>query len=165
VTAARFGPAGARAQDRLAELLLVEDNACDVALAQETLAAAKICNHPWVARDGDQALRMLRQEGEFALCPRPDVILLDLNLPGRSGQEILAEIKQDPALRGIPVVVMTGSAAETEFVKSQRLPAAGYAIKPINLARIQEIVASTPNLRFAVLAAPDGQSLEACNAA
>ena len=102
----------------LIEILLVEDNPGDVRLTQEAFKEGKVRNNLRVVNDGIEALAFLRQEGQYANAPRPDVILLDLNLPKKDGREVLAEIKQDPNLRRIPVVVLTTSEAEQDILKT-----------------------------------------------
>ena len=114
-------------------ILLVEDNPGDVRLTVEALREGKVHNHLSVARDGVEALAFLRQQGEFADAPRPDVILLDLNLPKKDGREVLAEIKADERLRRIPVVVLTTSKAEEDILRSYALHANCYVTKPVDL--------------------------------
>src|SRR5690606_34820494 len=108
------------------EILLVEDNPADVDLTQETLAYAKIRNRLHVVNDGEAALAYLRREGRYATAVRPDLILLDLNLPRKDGREVLEELKADPDLRSIPVVVLTSSDAEKDVVRSYDLGANCY---------------------------------------
>jgi two-component system, chemotaxis family, response regulator Rcp1 len=122
------------------EILLVEDNIGDVRLTTEALRDAKVRNHLSVARDGVEALAMLRQQGPHAAAPRPDLILLDLNLPKKSGREVLAEIKQDDGLKDIPVVVLTTSQAERDIVESYRLHANAYVTKPVDLDQFLKVV-------------------------
>src|ERR1700710_721119 len=120
------------------EILLVEDNPADVRLTQEALREGKVKNNLSVARDGEEALAFLRREGE----PRPDLILLDLNLPRRDGREVLKEIKSDPRLMSIPVVVLTTSEAEVDIVKSYSLHANCYITKPVDLEQFITVVKS-----------------------
>jgi len=115
------------------KILLVEDNLGDVRLTRESLAEARVANELQVVRDGVEALRLLRREEERAAANRPDLILLDLNLPKKSGQEVPAEIKADPLLMSIPVVVLTSSAAEGDIVRSYDLRANAYVTKPVDL--------------------------------
>jgi chemotaxis family two-component system response regulator Rcp1 len=152
---------------RPAELLLVEDNYGDVLLAREAFRSAKIRNNLTVARDGEEALRILRREGVQAAKPRPDLILLDLNLPRLDGREVLQAIKADPDLRLIPVIVMTSSKAEADVLKGYQLSASGYVVKPVDFERLQEIVASLEAFWFTVvvLAPAQVQALGATDAA
>jgi len=152
---------------RPAELLLVEDNYGDVLLAREAFRSAKIRNNLTVARDGEEALRILRREGVQAAKPRPDLILLDLNLPRLDGREVLQAIKADPDLRLIPVIVMTSSKAEADVLKGYQLSASGYIVKPVDFERLQEIVASLEAFWFTVvvLAPAQVQALGATDAA
>ena len=122
------------------EILLVEDNPGDVRLTSEALRDAKVRNHLTVARDGVEALAMLRREGVHAAVPRPDLILLDLNLPKKSGREVLEEVKQDAALKDIPVVILTTSQAERDIVESYRLHANAYVTKPVDLEQFLKVV-------------------------
>ena len=150
---------------RPAELLLVEDNYGDVLLAREAFRSAKIRNNLTVARDGEEALRILRREGVQAAKPRPDLILLDLNLPRLDGREVLQAIKADPDLRLIPVIVMTSSKAEIDVLKSYQLSANGYVVKPVDFERLQEIVASLESFWFTVVVLATPQVRENANAA
>jgi len=124
------------------EILLVEDNPGDVRLTREALRDAKVRNHVTVAADGVEAMAMLRREGRHLAAPRPDLILLDLNLPKRSGREVLQEIKQDPELKHIPVVVLTTSQAEPDILESYRLSANAYITKPVELEQFLKVVGS-----------------------
>jgi CheY-like chemotaxis protein len=151
---------------RAAELLLVEDNYGDVLLAREAFCSAKIRNNLTVAGDGEEALSMLRRQGEYAGQPRPDLILLDLNLPRMDGREVLQAIKEDAELQSIPVIVLTSSNAEIDVVKSYQLNANGYIVKPVNFERLQEIVASLESFWFTVVVlAPPPSSAEQSRAA
>ena len=122
------------------EIMLVEDNPGDVRLTTEALRDAKVRNHLTVAPDGVEALAMLRREGRYAAMPRPDLILLDLNLPKKSGREVLEEVKQDDALKDIPVVILTTSQAEQDIVGSYRLHANAYVTKPVDLEQFLKVV-------------------------
>jgi two-component system, chemotaxis family, response regulator Rcp1 len=141
---------------RPAELLLVEDNYGDVLLTREACRKAKMPNNLSVAGDGEEALSMLRREGRHADHPRPDLILLDLNLPRMDGREVLHTIKSDPALQRIPVFVLTSSAAEIDVCKSYDLKANSYIVKPVEFDRLQEIVASTESFWIIAAALPTG---------
>jgi CheY-like chemotaxis protein len=136
------------------EILLVEDNPGDVRLTQEAFKEGKVSNNLNVARDGVEALAYLRQEGEYASAPRPDVILLDLNLPKKDGREVLAEIKEDPDLRRIPVVVLTTSLAEQDILRSYNLHANCYITKPVDLERFITVVKSIETFWLTVVKLP-----------
>jgi CheY-like chemotaxis protein len=150
---------------RAAELLLVEDNYGDVLLAREAFRSAKIRNNLTVAGDGEEALGVLRQEGAHGDKPRPDLILLDLNLPRMDGREVLQAIKADPGLQMIPVIVMTSSKAEIDVLKSYQLSANGYIVKPVDFGRLQEIVASLESFWFTVVVLSPPPALEHADAA
>jgi chemotaxis family two-component system response regulator Rcp1 len=122
------------------EILLVEDNPGDIRLTQEALRDAKVHNHLSVIADGVEAIAFLRREGAHARAARPDLILLDLNLPKKSGREVLEEIKQDEALRDIPVVILTTSQAEQDVLASYRLRANAYVTKPVDLEQFLKVV-------------------------
>jgi CheY-like chemotaxis protein len=122
------------------EILLVEDNPADVRLTLEALKDARLPNRVHVARDGVEAMRMLKNESGAA--PRPDLILLDLNLPRKDGREVLAEIKQDESLRHIPVVILSTSQAEQDILQSYRLHANAFVTKPVEIDRFFEAVRS-----------------------
>lgn len=113
------------------QILLVEDNEPDVILTQEAFLDANLPTAMQVARDGVEAMQILRHEGEFSASPRPDVILLDINMPRKNGLEVLAELKDDPALRTIPVVVLTTSQAEEDILRSYQNHASSYIVKPV----------------------------------
>jgi CheY-like chemotaxis protein len=114
------------------QILLVEDDPGDVLITREAFAENKVRNQLSVVSDGEAALAFLRREGDFASAPRPDLVLLDLNLPRRPGHEVLAEIKSDPALARIPVVVLTTSDAEEDILRSYDLHANAYVTKPVD---------------------------------
>ena len=114
------------------KVLLVEDNPGDVRLTMEAFKDGKVHNEMNVVGDGVEAMAFLRKEGKYADAPRPDLILLDLNLPKKDGREVLAEIKQDPNLKSIPVVVLTTSNAESDIVKTYDLQANCYITKPVD---------------------------------
>ena len=121
-------------------ILLVEDNPGDVLLAREALRDAEFASELHVVNDGEQAMAFLRNEGEYADLPRPDLVLLDLNLPRMDGREVLAEIKADEDLRQIPVVVLTTSKAEEDVLRSYKLHANAYVTKPVDFERFIEVV-------------------------
>ena len=122
------------------EILLVEDNAGDYRLTQEALREGKVYNNLSWARDGVEALEFLKRRGKFADAPRPDIILLDLNLPKKDGREVLAEIKSDEDLRSIPVVVLTTSKAEGDVLRSYDLHANCYVTKPVDLDKFIAVI-------------------------
>lgn len=122
------------------DVLLVEDDDGDVLMTREAFEHHKIRNQLHVVNDGDQALQFLRRQGDYADAPRPGLILLDLNLPRRDGREVLAELKDDPELRVIPVVVLTTSEAEEDIVGSYSLHANAYVSKPVDFDRFIEVI-------------------------
>jgi two-component system, chemotaxis family, response regulator Rcp1 len=122
------------------EILLVEDSICDAELMAETLSEAEVLNTLHIVEDGVEALDFLRHRGKFANAQRPDLILLDLNLPRKSGREVLAEIKTDPTLNTIPIVVLTTSAAQEDIVKSYQLHANCYVTKPVGLDEFIDVI-------------------------
>jgi CheY-like chemotaxis protein len=124
----------------LISVLLVEDDPGDVMLVREAFAADKVGNTLSVVSDGVEAMRFVRGEGEYAGMARPDLVLLDLNLPRKSGAEVLAEIKSDPRLSTIPVVVLTTSQAEEDVLRSYEMHANAYVTKPVDFDRFGEIV-------------------------
>jgi chemotaxis family two-component system response regulator Rcp1 len=136
------------------EILLVEDNLGDVRLTVEALKDAKVHNNLHVAEDGVEAMAFLRREGKYADAPRPDLILLDLNLPKKDGREVLAEIKEDPDLRRIPVVILTVSRAEEDILRSYDLHANCYITKPVNLDQFLKVVKSTEEFWFTIVKLP-----------
>jgi chemotaxis family two-component system response regulator Rcp1 len=123
-----------------AKILLVEDNPGDVRLTREALKEGKILNELSVVEDGVEALAFLRREGRYAEAARPDLILLDLNLPKKDGREVLEEIKGDGTLKKIPVVVLTTSAAERDILKAYDLHANCYITKPVDLEQFMRVV-------------------------
>jgi len=136
------------------EILLVEDNPGDARLAREGLRECKIYNNLHVVDDGVKAMAFLRRQGEYAKAPRPDLILLDLNLPKKDGREVLQEIKQDEHLRLIPVCILTTSKAEEDIVKSYSLHANCYVTKPLGLQQFVEVVRSIESFWFTIVKLP-----------
>jgi CheY-like chemotaxis protein len=122
------------------EVLLVEDDPGDVLMTREAFQEHKVRNNLTVVSDGEDALAYVRREGDYANAARPDLILLDLNLPRRDGREVLAELKADPELREIPVVVLTTSAADADILASYRLHANAYVTKPVDFERFISVV-------------------------
>ncbi len=138
----------------LVEILLVEDNPGDVRLTQEAMKEGKMRNNLSVARDGVEAMAFLRHEGEFKDAPRPDVVLLDLNLPKKDGREVLAEIKADPELRRIPVVVLTSSKADEDIASSYDSHANCYVTKPGDLEQFMEVIRSVEGFWVQIVKLP-----------
>jgi two-component system, chemotaxis family, response regulator Rcp1 len=136
------------------DILLVEDSPADVRLTREALKEARMLNALHVVPDGVAALAFLRQQGTYATSPRPDLILLDLNLPKKDGREVLAEIKQDKDLMRIPVVVLTTSRAEEDIIRSYDLHANAYVTKPVDLAQFLKVIHSFEEFWLAVVALP-----------
>jgi two-component system, chemotaxis family, response regulator Rcp1 len=136
------------------EILMVEDNPGDVRLTVEALKEAKVRNNLHTVEDGVEALAFLRREGRYAEVPRPDLVLLDLNLPKMNGREVLAEIKEDLDLRRIPVVILTISQAEQDIVKSYNLHANCYITKPVDLDQFLEVVKSIENFWLTIVKLP-----------
>lgn len=136
------------------DILLVEDNPGDVLLTREALKDAKVRNELNVAEDGVEAMAYLRREGKYADAPRPDLILLDLNLPKKDGREVLAEIKRDPTLKRIPVVVLTTSQAEEDILRSYNLHANCYVTKPVDLNQFLTIVKAIEDFWLTVVKLP-----------
>jgi two-component system, chemotaxis family, response regulator Rcp1 len=136
------------------EILLVEDNPGDARLAREGLNECKIPNNLHVVEDGVKAMAFLRRQGEFAGVPRPDLMLLDLNLPRKDGRQVLREVKEDEILRMIPVVVLTTSRAEEDVLKSYSLHANCYVTKPIGLQQFLAVVRSIEDFWFTVVKLP-----------
>jgi chemotaxis family two-component system response regulator Rcp1 len=141
-------------EGRPVEILLVEDNAGDVRLAREGLRECKLLNNLSVAEDGVKALAFLRREGEYAQAPRPDLIMLDLNLPRMDGREVLKEIKEDDDLKSIPVVILTTSKAEEDIVKSYALHANCYVTKPLAIEQFINVVQAIETFWFTIVKLP-----------
>jgi CheY-like chemotaxis protein len=136
------------------EILLVEDSPGDVRLTKEALRDAKVQNRLHVASDGIEAMSFLRREGKHADAPRPDLILLDLNLPKKSGRKILEEIKLDLSLKSIPVVILTTSAAEEDVLRSYQLHANCYITKPVDLDQFLKVVRTIDSFWLAIVRLP-----------
>ena len=143
-------------EGRPIHILLVEDNAGDVRLTREALKEGKVGNSLTVAPDGVEALAILRQEGRYAGEARPDLILLDLNLPKKDGREVLAEIKDNPALKRIPVVVLTTSKAEEDILRTYDLHANCYITKPVDFEKFVAVVRSIDDFWLSVVRLPPG---------
>lgn len=138
------------------DILLVEDSPGDVRLTREILKLSKVRNVLFEASDGAEALAFLRRQGKYADAPHPDLILLDLNLPKKDGREVLAEIKQDPELRRIPVVILTISKAEEDVLRSYDLHANCYITKPVDLEQFVKIVQAIEDFWLQIVRLPPG---------
>ena len=136
------------------EILLVEDNPGDVDLTLEALEDAKLRNNVSVAKDGVEAMQVLRQEGPFADAPRPDLVLLDLNMPRKDGREVLAEIKGDRDLQRIPVVVLTTSEAEQDVLDAYEHAANAYIVKPVDFEQFFKTIKSLEEFWLTVVRYP-----------
>jgi len=136
------------------DILLVDDSPADVRLTQEALQGSRLINRFTVASDGVEALAVLRRSGRHANVPRPDLILLDLNLPRKNGRAVLEEIKQDPELRQIPVVVITSSTAEEDILRSYNLHANCYITKPIELNNFVRMVKAIQDFWIGIVKLP-----------
>lgn len=139
---------------RPVEILLVEDNSADVRLTREALKEAKVSNNLAVVDDGEKAMAYLRRENGYEDASVPDLILLDLNLPRKDGREVLADIKADPRLRQIPVVVLTTSAAEEDILRSYDLHANCYVTKPVQFEQFVTIVKSIEDFWLTIVTLP-----------
>lgn len=139
---------------RAIEILMVEDSDGDIRLTKEALKEGKLKNNFHVAQDGLEALAFLHKEGKHINAPRPDLIFLDLNLPKKSGREVLMEIKEDPDLRRIPVVILTTSSSEQDIIKSYNLHANCYITKPVDLDRFIDVVKQIEGFWFNIVKLP-----------
>src|SRR5881392_2839779 len=139
------------------EILIVEDNPGDYRLTQEALREGKVYNNLHWVQDGVEALEFLRQRGRYAEMPRPDIVLLDLNLPKKDGREVLSDIKGDENLRAIPVVILTTSQAEEDVLRSYDLHANCYVTKPVDLDKFIVVVQSIDRFWLTVVTLPPGK--------
>jgi two-component system, chemotaxis family, response regulator Rcp1 len=139
------------------DILLLEDNPGDVRLTKEALKEGKVYNNLHWAKDGVEALEFLRREGIHTKAPRPDIILLDLNLPKKDGREVLSVIKSDDQLKNIPVVVLTTSKAEEDVLRSYALHANCYVTKPVDLEKFIVVVQSIDRFWLTVVTLPPGK--------
>jgi two-component system response regulator len=137
------------------DILLVEDSPTDMLLTEEALVHSKVLNNLHVVEDGVEAMAFLRREGKYADVPRPDLILLDLNLPRKDGREVLTEIKADENLKRIPVVVLTTSRAEEDVARAYGAHANCYIAKPVDFDQFTEVVRTIENFWFTVVVLPD----------
>ena len=148
-----------RATVKQIEILLVEDNEGDIGLVEEVFHEAKIRNNLHVAEDGEEAMLFLRKKEKFLDAPRPDIILLDLNLPKKDGREVLKEVKEDDKLKRIPVVVLTTSKAEEDILKSYDLHANSYITKPVNFDQFIKVIKSIEDFWLDVVKLPSKDNL------
>ena len=137
-------------------ILLVEDNPGDVRLTKEAFKEAKVNNNLHIVSDGVEAMDFLRRKGKYIGAPRPDIILLDLNMPKKNGREVLAEIKADPDLMRIPVLVLTISQAEEDILKSYNLHANCYIQKPVDINKFIDVVKSIEGFWLTIVKLPSG---------
>lgn len=144
----------ARPNGSLIEILMVEDNPADARLTIEAFKDAKVLNRMNVVEDGEAAMAYLRREGKYANASRPDLILLDLNLPKKDGREVLAEIKADSGLKRIPVVVLTTSEDQKDILKAYDLHVNAYITKPVDLDQFIRIVEAVENFWLSVVKLP-----------
>lgn len=142
-------------KDNMVEILMVEDNPADVRLTREAFKDAKVLNNMSVVGDGEEALSFLRRQGKYSGAPRPDLILLDLNLPKKDGREVLAEIKSDPLFKRIPVVVLTTSEDEKDILKAYDLHVNAYITKPVNLEQFMKVVEAVEDFWLTVVKLPE----------
>jgi two-component system response regulator len=136
------------------EILLVEDSPADILITREAFEEARLLNDIHVVEDGIQAMEFLRREGIYASAPRPDLILLDLNLPRKNGREVLAEIKADNSLKVIPVIILTTSNAHDDILQAYDLHANCYVVKPVGFESFLKAVQTIRNFWFSVVALP-----------
>jgi CheY-like chemotaxis protein len=143
-----------KSEGRPIEILLVEDSPSDTDLTVEALRDCKVRNHVSVVEDGVQAMQFLRRQGPYGQAPRPDLIMLDLNLPRKDGREVLAEIKADERLKTIPIVVLTTSRAEQDILRAYQLNANCYITKPVDFNQFHEVVRSIESFWLFVVTLP-----------
>jgi two-component system, chemotaxis family, response regulator Rcp1 len=142
------------APPRLVQILLVEDSPADVELTRQALAAGKVANKVHVVADGEAAMAFVRRGPGYDEAPRPDLVLLDLNLPRKDGREVLAELKADPALRAIPVVVLTTSAADRDILHAYEHHVSSYIRKPVRLDEFMQVVCSIDDYWLGIVSLP-----------
>jgi two-component system, chemotaxis family, response regulator Rcp1 len=145
-----------RASVRPIDILLVEDNMGDIELEREALGMGKLHNTLHVVQDGVAAMDFLRKSGKYGKSPRPDLIILDLNLPKKDGRQVLAEIKEDEDLKRIPVIILTSSRAEEDILKTYNLHANCYITKPIDLHQFLHVVQSIEEFWLSIVVLPNG---------
>lgn len=137
------------------EILLIEDSRGDIGLIEEVFEEAKIRNNLYVAEDGEEAVLFLNKKGQYADAPRPDIILLDLNLPKKDGREVLEEVKRDDNLKNIPIVVLTTSKAEEDVLRSYNLHANAYITKPVDFDQFIKVIKSIEGFWLEVVKLPN----------
>ena len=142
------------ATGRSVEILLVEDNPADVLLMKEALQEGKMSNNLHIAGNGDEAMDFLRKRGKFENAVRPDLIMLDLNLPKKDGMEVLAEVKNDPDLKKIPIVIITTSRSEEDIDKTYSLHANAYVTKPVSVRQFFDVVQEIEDFWFTIVKLP-----------
>ncbi len=147
-------PSFAMPESKPLQILMVEDNPGDVRLVKESMVELKINNEIFHVADGETALAYLRREGDFANAPSPDMILLDLNLPGIGGRDTLAIIKSEEKLKHIPVVILTSSEAEADVLRTYQLQANCYVVKPLDLDQFLTVVQSIEHFWFSIVKLP-----------
>jgi chemotaxis family two-component system response regulator Rcp1 len=139
------------------DILLIEDNLGDIDLAREALGMGKLHNSLHVVQDGVAAMDFLRKKGKYADSPRPDLIILDLNLPKKDGRQVLAEVKEDDSLKSIPVVILTTSSAEEDVLKTYNMHANCYITKPIDIKQFLHVVRSIEEFWLSIVVLPNGE--------
>jgi len=147
-------PMPSATREELIEILLVEDSPDDADLTLDALREGRVRNHVSVVEDGEEAMAFLHRQGKYASAPRPDLILLDINLPRKNGLEVLAEVKQDPQLRRIPVVILTSSDEEKDKFKAYNLYVNCYVTKPVDLDKFINVVKSIEHFWFSIVKLP-----------
>ena len=136
------------------EILMVEDTPTDVLITKEAISQARLVNSLHVVEDGEEAMAFLRRQGQYANMPRPDLVLLDWNLPRKSGKEVLADVKSDEHLKIIPVVILTSSKAEVDVLRAYGLHANAYITKPVDFSSFVELVTSLNHFWFSIVTLP-----------
>ena len=146
-----------RSVGEVVDILLVEDNEGDARLAKEAMRDSKLRNILHHVADGEEAMAFLKKEGKYSLVPRPDLILLDLNLPKKDGRQVLAEVKGDDRFKRIPVVILTVSSAEEDSLKTYNLHANCFITKPIDLGQFMKVVRSIEDFWLTIVKLPNGE--------
>lgn len=139
---------------KIIEILLIEDNPMDALITREALKDAKVANSLNVVEDGEEAMEFLHRKGHYSDAPHPDLIMLDLNLPKKDGREVLKEIKEDPRLKHIPIVILTTSRAEEDILKSYQLHANCFITKPVDLEQFTSVIRSIEDFWFTIVRLP-----------
>jgi len=149
---------------KIVEILLVEDNPMDALITREALKEARVGNRLSVVEDGEEAMDFLRREGDFSDAPLPDLILLDLNLPTKDGREVPKEIKENPSLKHIPIVILTTSRAEEDILKSYQLHANCFITKPVDLEQFTSVIRSIEGFWFTIVKLPHAREIDGLQA-